>query len=414
MMALIARLLWLVRSLWLDLLSRLQAAWDGWRWFWFTPADPLMLGVLRIGTGFVLLWVLSATGPLLPVLYGPDAWVDQKTANLIRHESPLLPPLPSWDPIGPDERQGIVYQPHLNQGPEVLPYAARWGMWPGYAYSRGLAQFSPFFHTESILEMGIVHGLSMIAVFLFAIGLWTRLTSVLAWVVALSYIHRVSSALFGMDTMMALLLLYLSISPSGTALSLDNWLLNRRRRLLGLEPLGVQSSVLAGLGLRLIQVHFAFIYLASGLSKLQGPSWWNGTALWQTLSNYEFTPERFPGYTAFLRLLTESRPVWEIFHSGGALFTLLLESSFLFLVWYRGWRVILILGAYLLHTGISLSMGLHSFSFLMILMASSFVNPAWLRSCLAWWLRRREPRAEPLPAPSLPTRASPEVAVRPS
>jgi hypothetical protein len=211
---------------------------------------------------------------------------------------------------------------------------------------------------------------------------------------------------------MALLLLYLSIGPSGSALSLDNWLANRRRRRLGLEPLGVQTSVLAGVGVRLIQVHFAFIYLASGISKLQGPSWWNGTAIWQTLSNYEFTPERFPGYTAFLRLLTENRLIWELFHSGGALFTLLLEISFLFLVWYRGWRVVLVLGAYLLHTGISLTMGLHSFSILMILMASSFVNPTWLRGCVAWWFPRGRAQAEPLPQPVPEPR--PEVAATPS
>jgi uncharacterized membrane protein YphA (DoxX/SURF4 family) len=338
----------------------------------------------------VLLWVLFATSPLLTLFYGPEAWIDHKTANLIRNEMPMMPPLPSWDPSGPDDRQGIVYHPHLNQGSDVLPYAARWGMWPGYAYSRGMAQFSPYFHTESTTEMWVVHGLSLLAVLLFTLGLWTRITSVLAWVVALSYIHRVSSALFGMDTMMALLLLYLAIGPSGTALSLDNWLVNRRRRLEGLAPLGVQTSVLAGLGLRLIQVHFAFIYLASGISKLQGPSWWNGTAIWQTLSNYEFTPERFPGYTTFLRLITEERWVWEIFHSGGTLFTLGLEISFLFLVWYRGWRVVLVLGAYMLHTGISLTMGLHSFSFLMILMASSFVNPQWLRSWAGWLIPSRD------------------------
>ncbi len=398
MMALIERMVAFFQALWTDLITRSQVAVEGWRWFWFTPADPLLLGILRIGTGVVLLWVLVATSPLLPILFGPEAWIDHKTANLIRTEMPLMPPLPSWDPDGPDNRQGIIYKPHLNEGAERLAYASRWGMWPGYAYTRGMAQFSPYFHTETTTEMWVVHVLALTATLLFTLGLWTRVTSVITWAVALCYIHRVSSALFGMDTMMALLLLYLAIGPSGTALSLDNWLINRRRRLEGLEPLGVQYSVMAGLGLRLIQLHFAFIYLASGISKLQGPSWWNGTAIWQTLANYEFTPERFPGYTAFLRLLTEERWVWELFHSGGVLFTLGLEISFLFLVWYRGWRVVLILGAYMLHIGISLTMGLHSFSFLMILMASSFVNPQWLRSWATWMLTPRE-RAEPAEAP---------------
>jgi hypothetical protein len=382
-----------------DFSRRATVAWESWCWFWFTPADPLMLGVLRIGTGLVMLWVIAVTTPMLGWLYGPESWIDHQTANLIRQEMPMLPPLPSWDPEGPDDRPGIVYHPELNRGPHVPVYASRWNMWPGYAYSRGMAQFSPYFHTQTMTEMAVVHGLSLLITMLFTLGLWTRITSVLAWIVALSYIHRVSAALFGMDTMLALLLLYLSIGPSGAALSLDHWWANRRRTQLDLTPLPSESSVLAGVGLRLIQVHFAFIYLASGISKLQGVSWWNGTAIWQTISNYEFTPERFPGYTALLRWLTEDRLVWELFHSGGTLFTLLLEISFLFLIWYRGWRVVLVIGAIMLHTGISLTMGLHSFSVLMILMVLSFVNPAWLRSWAAWFTRPRTQVAAALPEP---------------
>ena len=39
----------------------------------------------------------------------------------------------------------------------------------------------------------------------------------------------------------------------------------------------------ANLGIRLIQVHFCFIYLAAGLSKLKGDAWWNGFAFWDVM-----------------------------------------------------------------------------------------------------------------------------------
>ncbi|NBO92877.1 MAG: hypothetical protein EBV06_11300 [Planctomycetia bacterium] len=373
-------------TLWSDLLDRAHAVRDGWAQFWFSPADPLMLGVLRIGTGLVLLWVILATGRMLPTMYGPDAWIDQETARILREQTPYIPPLPTWEPTGPDDRPGIVYQPELNQGPGVDDYSRRWNIWPGYAYSMGQLQFSPYFHLKTSPGLWTTHVLSLIIVVLFTAGVWTRVTSVLAWIVALAYIHRVSSALFGMDTMMALLLLYLMIGPSGDSLSFDRLWTNRQRKIAGLPILDrPEPSEMAGVALRLLQVHFALIYFAAGTSKLQGPSWWNGTAIWQTLANYEFTPERFPGYTAMLRLLAENRWGWELFHTGGTLFTLFLELGFPFLVWYRSWRWFCVLCALALHTGISITMGLHSFSVLMGLIALSFTDPAWLRS---WFVKQ--------------------------
>ena len=46
-------------------------------------------------------------------------------------------------------------------------------------------------------------------------------TSVLTWIAAVGYIHRTQQILFGMDTMMNILLIYLMIGNSGAALSVD-------------------------------------------------------------------------------------------------------------------------------------------------------------------------------------------------
>ena len=69
----------------------------------------------------------------------------------------------------------------------------------------------------------------MVVLALFTIGLWTRVTSVLALVVAISYVHRVPAALFGLDQINIMLTLYLAIGPSGQALSVDRWLARWRR-----------------------------------------------------------------------------------------------------------------------------------------------------------------------------------------
>src|SRR5262249_14062698 len=61
------------------------------------------------------------------------------------------------------------------------------------------------------------------------------ITSVLTWMATLSYIHRAQTNLFGMDTMMNILLIYLMIGPSGAALSVDRlirrwWAARQARR----------------------------------------------------------------------------------------------------------------------------------------------------------------------------------------
>jgi hypothetical protein len=224
---------------------------------------------------------------------------------------------------------------------------------------------------------------------LLMLGLGTRVVAVLAWALTLGYIHRTQASLFGMDTMIAILLLYLVVAPAGAALSLDRFLQRFRRSWAALSKrqpapaLPLAPSVSANVVLRLLQIHFCLIYLASGTSKLQGAAWWNGSAIWQTLANYEFTPVRFWFFTPMLQFLAEHRLLWEIFHAGSTIFTLSLEIGLPFLIWYPRWRWVMIIGAVMLHTGIALSMGLVAFSMLMIVILFAFVPPAPVKALLA-------------------------------
>ena len=92
----------------------------------------------------------------------------------------------------------------------------------------------------------------------------------------------------------------------------------RRRHLPEPEFLRPPPSVSANLALRLLQVHVCIIYAASGLSKLQGPAWWSGVAVWGTMANYEFSPMNLQIYTAFLQFLCKHRWLWELVMTGGS------------------------------------------------------------------------------------------------
>src|SRR4051812_43226131 len=138
-----------------------------WEAFWFTPADPTLLGVLRILTGLMLLYTHAVWGLVLVDFFGPAGWLDER---LVRT---------------------------LQEG--------------GYACS--------FWWLVPVGWAGTARVFSMIVLAMFTVGLWTRLTSILALVVTISFAHRVPEATFGLDQINAMLTLYLAIGPSGQALS---------------------------------------------------------------------------------------------------------------------------------------------------------------------------------------------------
>src|SRR5262249_3297931 len=86
---------------------------------------------------------------------------------------------------------------------------------------QGNYSWSVWFHVTDPAAMRLVHAGGLAILVLFTLGIWTRVSAVLAWLVAMSYIQRSPITLFGMDTIISILLLYLMIGPSGAALSGD-------------------------------------------------------------------------------------------------------------------------------------------------------------------------------------------------
>jgi hypothetical protein len=344
-----------------------------WEKFWFDPADPTILALMRIGIGCVALYTVITWGIGLMGFVGPDAWIDKNAVHFMTQWFPFYSPPTSWSsPEGSIEARGHFFA-------------------------------SPYFHITDPGWIWTLH-LAIIAVMiLFIIGYQTRITSVLAWLGALSYMQRCQPMLFGMDTMTNLMLMYLCIAPCGAALSLDRWLEVRRLRRLGvksIDPPAPRAS--ARLALRLIQIHFCIIYLASGASKLQGATWWNATALWGCFANFSFAPVSAGWYQDLLRFLAGHRLLWEVIMTGGVIFTFVVELGLPFLVWVPRLRWLFIIGSILLHTGIGLLMGLTTFSMCMMCMVLAFAPPELIRPYLESLWPRRDPalsRSVPTPQP---------------
>ncbi|MBV9124455.1 MAG: HTTM domain-containing protein [Planctomycetes bacterium] len=331
-----------------NVLTALAQRWDR---FWFSPGDPKLLGLIRLLCGLVVLYVHLAYTADLKELMGPHAWVDHQTVNEFRHGYRWFTLPWGWE-----------------EAPNPAPFDTGYYAW------------SIWYHVTNPGTMMAIHITILVIMFLFTIGFCTRITSVLTWLAAVSYIQRSPTSLFGMDTMMNLLLLYLMIGPSGAAFSVDRLIARywgTWRALRGHRPAPAAfphpQLVSANLALRLIQVNLCFIYLAAGLAKLQGTSWWSGTAIYRTLANPEFSPMQNGLYAAFLIFLCRHRGLWELLMTGGVLFTFAVEIGFPFLIWNPRTRWTMITGAFLMHTGIALSMGLTTFSMMMVLMVFSFI-----------------------------------------
>jgi hypothetical protein len=300
-----------------------QTVATDWNAFWHSPADPTLLGLLRICAGLMLVYTHAVWGLALDDFFGPTAWLSPALVRTIE-AGQYMYSFWFWVP-------------------------SQW-MWPAYA-------------------------LSMLIFVLFTLGLWTRVTSVLALFTAISYVHRVPAALFGLDQINIMLTLYLAIGPSGQTLSLDRWLQKRR---LGEKTPSPSPSASANLAQRLIQVHMCVIYLFAGLSKLQGPSWWTGEAMWRAFANLEYQSldmTWLAWHPWLVNVMTHVSVIWEI--------------SFCVLIWKPLWRPIVLGGAVALHVGIGLCLGMWTFGLIMLVGCAAFLPNELVRLFVANAFGRR-------------------------
>jgi hypothetical protein len=287
-------------------------------------------------------------------------------------------------------------QPGVAELYDNIHYRAKFFADTRLLYERGLPVWSVWFHVTDPLWMRVVQAVFVIAAGCLVLGLGTRVAAPIVWFANLCYIHRSPVILFGVDTMMNVMLLYFMIGPSGAALSIDRLL---ARRWWGSET---RPLVSAGFVYRLLQIHLCIIYFVSGIAKLQGLSWWNGTAVWGVLANYEFAPMNSELYQTTLRWLGQNQLLFDTFITGSGYLTLIFEIGYPFLIWRPSFRRLYLLGAIFLHGFIGVFMGLKTFSLMMLVF-----NMAFLRAEEVHWIlsRFKGRRVTPMPSTPIPTDA---------
>ncbi len=215
--------------------------------------------------------------------------------------------------------------------------------------------------------LALCYGLFLGCLVMLFLGVGGRVVTAIAYVLHLMFVQRNFSVIYGADIMIVHWLFYLSFVDSGRYFTIKNIF---RRKVGGLmHPMPAYSADLVSrVFIRLMQIQLCLIYGYTGMEKLKGAPWWEGSALWNVLGNQQLMTadftflQHFPLIVAFLTF-----------------FSVLFEVFFPVLIWNRNLRMATLLGGVFLHGGIAIMMGFFFFSSVMIISYSSFVDAGWLR-----------------------------------
>jgi HTTM domain len=282
-------------------LGRLLAAFEAYR----AP----QLELLRLGLGIALLVGLGGLTPELGELFGDTGWVSRHAFMTLRVEA-------GW--------------------PSIFAWV----------------------HTPA--ELAAVHALFLAGALAFTLGWGVRWVKWPLWALYVSYLNRAPALVYGVDLLVANLLLLVCVAPVG------GWLVVGRRG--GAPPAGPRAAVC----LALVRWQMAMVLFWSAVEKLRGPLWWSGEALWVAANNAEFAnlPSRWLAAHFGLTVLA-------------AYGALLVELAYPFLVWGRRTRPWALGAAVALHLGIAVVMGLQLFAWVTIVGHLGFLRRRWLERAAA-------------------------------
>jgi hypothetical protein len=242
----------------------LAALGDAWLAYWFTPADPRPLAVVRILTGLLGLALAGSYAADLETWFGPG------------------------------------------------------GMIPGAAPGGSGSMLSLFAFASSAPALKALFGVLVAALVAVTLGLASRLACPVAAVLWAALLNRGPVLAGPADDCLAVLLWCLVVGPSGAVWSLDRWIGDRR----GAPP--AAASPWARIALGLVRVHAVAITAGLLLAQLKGDVWWDGTAAWwltaRSQSRLVDLTGLYRGSEYLMNLVTHAIVGFEILFAGGLWF----------------------------------------------------------------------------------------------
>ena len=282
----------------------LTAAWNR---FFFAPQSPLPIALFRILYGCLAVANLILLYPDWLTWFGTRGWVSMSTMRTLE----------------PGVRLNLF---------TVMPADDSW--------IRGL--FWVF----------------MIAAVLLALGLFTRISSIVVFLCLTSIDQRNLYILHGGDTFMRVAGFFLIFAPAGAALSLDRLIRIRK----GKESEAIRHR--PPWAQRMIQFELALLYFVTFCWKASGETWVNGTALFYVMHLDEL--RRFP-----VPMFLQDPVLLKL----GTWLTLAAEFSLGVLIWFKELRYPVLAIGVILHLCFEYSLNVPLFQWEILSAYVLFVDP---------------------------------------
>lgn len=298
----------------------IAATWQGlsrgWNWFFHQPGDARICAAIRISYATLVLIHFAALYPDLTLWYSGEGVLPAELAREIRstHAWTLFDRFPD------------------------TPQAVHIAFW-----------------------IAVGHAVALL------MGLLPRFNALLLLVWLISFQGRNSVINDGEDTLMRLLAFFLIWLPSGQCWSVNALLRRWWQQREGAVGAAEQDVHVPGWPLRLLQVEMAALFFSSGVTKLAGDAWLNGTAMYYVSRLDDFFG-RFPVPSwMFDTPWVVAVITWSV---------LVAEVCIPVFVWFRETRLPCLVIAVVFHLANEWTMNLFLFHWLMIVGWLAFLTPA--------------------------------------
>lgn len=242
----------------------------------------------------------------------------------------------------------VMFFAYLSRAFDVELFYSENGLLPSWHKANiSFFQFHPTILSgiTNPLILHAAHTLFLLLLLCLMVGFRTKIVAPLTYFMQMMFVNRNMSVMFGVDMIANFYFLYLCFANSGARYSIDS--------LQAKTP--EKSGLFSHIAWRLMQVQLCVIYGYSGMEKLKGTRWWDGSAIWDVLSmgSMQRWDLSFVAHTPLLL-------------AAAVYIVLFWEIYFPILVWVPRLRLIMLLFGLQMHIGIFLFMNLPSFGFMMI------------------------------------------------
>jgi hypothetical protein len=276
-------------------LSLFRRAESSWNAFWFESDGHRQMKLLRVSLGILLLFFYGIRTLDLQEFYSESGILSLETLH------------------------------------SIVEYRYRWSL---------------HFFFPGDVALWLFHGIFLASLVTLILGIYPRVSAVVAYVLHVSFLHRNPAVAFGIDLIATYLLLNLTLASYRKPGAVRTW-----------------TDRLGSVAWRLCQLQVCIIYAYSGLEKLKGAYWWRGEAVWGVLANAQLARFDFTwvSQVPFLVLIA----TW---------LTLAWEIYFPVLIWQPFFRRIMLVIGLAVHGGIALTMNIPYFAGIMIVSYLTFLS----------------------------------------